>query len=157
MPDDTPESIAQTVELAKHYNPDMAFFLAIAPWPYAELYPQLEEFVFTKDYSKYNLVEAVIKPKNMTVEELEKELGKAAQKFYLHKFQHLHELTPWKQEFMLSVLDIFINHSYLAGQMKEAMKNSKDMPEEVKALMRAVKGHVKGQELDRHPTFAPIP
>jgi anaerobic magnesium-protoporphyrin IX monomethyl ester cyclase len=157
LPDDTIESIAQTVELAKHYNPDMAFFLAIAPWPYAELYPQLEPYVFTKDYSKYNLVEPVIKPKNMTVEELEKELGKAAQKFYMHKFQHLRELTPWKQEFMLSVLDIFINHSYLAGQMKAAMRDGKDMPEEVKALMRAVKGHAKGQELDRHSALAPIP
>ncbi len=157
LPDDTPESIAQTVELAKHYNPDMAFFLAIAPWPYADLYPQLEEFVFTKDYSKYNLVEAVVKPKNMSVEELEKELGRAAQKFYMHKFQHLHELSPWKQEFMLSVLDIFINHSYLAAQMKAAMKEGKGMPEEVKALMRAVKGHAMGQELDRHPAIAPIP
>jgi anaerobic magnesium-protoporphyrin IX monomethyl ester cyclase len=157
LPDDTPESIARTVELAKHYNPDMAFFLAIAPWPYAELYPQLEEYVFTKDYSKYNLVEAVIKPKNMTVEQLEKELGKAAQKFYMHKFQHLHELSPWKQEFMLSVLDIFINHSYLAGQMKAAMKEGKDMPEEVKELMRTVKGHARGQRLDRHPALAPIP
>jgi len=58
---------------------------------------------------------------------------------------------------MLSVLDIFINHSYLAGQMKAAMKNGKDMPEEVKALMRAVKGHAKGQELDRHSALAPIP
>lgn len=157
LPDDTPESIAQTVELAKHYNPDMAFFLAIAPWPYAELYPQLEAYVSTKDYSKYNLVEPVIKPKNMTIEQLGQELGKAAQKFYMHKFQNLHKLTPWKQEFMLSVLDIFINHSYLAGQMKAAMKDGKDMPEEVKELMRTVKGHAKGQQLDRHPTIAPIP
>jgi len=156
MPDDTAESIAQTVELAKYYNPDMAFFLAIAPWPYAELYPQLEEFVFTKDYSKYNLVEAVIKPKNMTVEELERELGKAAQKFYMHKFQHLHELTPWKQDFMLSVLDIFINHSYLAGQMKAAMKEGKDMPEEVKALIRKVKEVADGKT-DTHKAVAPIP
>lgn len=157
LPDDTPESIAQTVELAKHYNPDMAFFLAIAPWPYAELYPQLEEYVFTKDYSKYNLVEPVIKPKNMTVEELSAELGKASQKFYMHKFQNLHQLSPWKQEFMLSVLDIFVNHSYLAGQMKAAMKNGKDMPEEVKALMKAVKVRAKGRVIDYHPTLAPIP
>ncbi len=157
LPDDTPETIAQTVELARHYNPDMAFFLAIAPWPYAEIYPQLEEHVVTKDYSKYNLVEPVIKPKNMTVEQLGQELGKAAQKFYMHKFQNLHKLTPWKQEFMLSVLDIFINHSYLAGQMKAAMKEGKEMPEEVKALMRSVGGHAKGQGQDRHPTIAPIP
>lgn len=94
MPDDTPESIAATIELAKHYNPDMAFFLAIAPWPYAELYPQLKEYVGTKDYRKYNLVEPVIKPKGMTMAELERELGKAAQKFYMHKFKNLDELTP---------------------------------------------------------------
>lgn len=156
MPDDTIESIAQTVELAKHYNPDMAFFLAIAPWPYADLYPQLEEYVFTKDYSKYNLVEPVIKPKNMTVQELERELGKASQKFFMHKFQNLHELSPWKQEFMLSVLDILVNHSYLAGQMKTAMKEGKEMPEEVIALMKRVKG-AAGKRTDHHHAVAPIP
>jgi len=155
MPDDTPESIAETVELAKHYNPDMGFFLAIAPWPYAELYPELEPYVATKDYTKYNLVEPVLKPKNMTMGELEKELGKASQKFYMHKFQNLHELSPWKQEFMLSVLDIFINHSYLAGQMKAAMKEGKEMPEEVKRLLRTVKG--AAGKMDCHPAVAPIP
>jgi anaerobic magnesium-protoporphyrin IX monomethyl ester cyclase len=154
MPDDTPESIAATIELAKHYNPDMGFFLAIAPWPYAELYPELEQYVATKDYRKYNLVEPVIKPKNMTLEELERELGKASQKFFMHKFQHLHELSPWKQEFMLSVLDLLINHSYLAGQMKAAMREGgKSMPPEVIELLRSVKGHGKVQP---HP-MAPIP
>ncbi|SNB47908.1 cobalamin-dependent protein [Geobacter sp. DSM 9736] len=138
MPEDTPESIAQTIELAKHYNPDMAFFLAIAPWPYAELYPELEQYVATKDYRKYNLVEPVLKPRNMSLQELERELGKASQKFFMHKFQNLHQLSPWKQEFMLSVLDLLINHSYLAGQMKAAMKDGKEMPEEVKRLLKTV-------------------
>ena len=154
MPDDTPESIARTIELAKHYNPDMGFFLAIAPWPYAELYPELEPYVATKDYRKYNLVEAVIKPKNMTVAELNLELGIASQKFFMHKFQHLHELSPWKQEFMLSVLDIFINHSYLAGQMKAAMKEGGEkMPPEVIELLRTIKTHSSGVT----QTIAPIP
>lgn len=156
MPEDTPESIAETVELAKHYNPDMGFFLAIAPWPYAELYPELEPYVATKDYRKYNLVEPVLKPKNMTMEQLEHELGKASQKFYMHKFQNLHQLSPWKQEFMLSVLDIFINHSYLAGQMKAAMKEGREMPEEVKHLLRTVKG-ASGVHMDNHTALAPIP
>ena len=161
MPDDTPESIAAVVELAKHYNPDMGFFLAIAPWPYAELYPELEPYVATKDYRKYNLVEPVVKPKNMTLVELERELGKAAQKFFMHKFQHLHELSPWKQEFMLSVLDLLINHSYLAGQMKSAMREGKEMPPEVLALMKGMqerKGKKGMPESDGHPhNFAPIP
>jgi anaerobic magnesium-protoporphyrin IX monomethyl ester cyclase len=154
MPEDTPESIAETVELAKHYNPDMAFFLAIAPWPYAELYGELEPYVGTKDYRKYNLVEPVLKPKNMTMAELERELGRASQKFYMHKFQHLHELSPWKQEFMLSVLDLLIHHSYLAGQMKAAMKEGgAQMPEEVKNLLRTVTSHKSAVPL----TIPPLP
>ncbi|ACM21682.1 anaerobic magnesium-protoporphyrin IX monomethyl ester oxidative cyclase-related enzyme [Geotalea daltonii FRC-32] len=154
MPEDTPESIAATIELAKHYNPDMAFFLAIAPWPYAELYPQLEKYVVTKDYRKYNLVEPVLKPINMSVDELEKELGKAAQKFYMHKFQNLDKIRGWKKDFMLAVLDIFINHSYLAGQIKAAMKEGKEMPPEVKALIKTVKGH---KSPAMHQAIAPIP
>jgi anaerobic magnesium-protoporphyrin IX monomethyl ester cyclase len=162
MPDDTPESIAAVVELAKHYNPDMGFFLAIAPWPYAELYPELEPYVATKDYRKYNLVEPVVKPKNMTLQELERELGKAAQKFFMHKFQHLHELSPWKQEFMLSVLDLLMNHSYLAGQMKTAMREGKEMPPEVRAMLKGMKGMKEQQHpaelAGGHPhNFAPIP
>ncbi|WP_298268825.1 radical SAM protein [Geobacter sp.] len=154
MPDDTPESIDQTIELAKHYNPDMAFFLAIAPWPYAELYPELEPYVATKDYRKYNLVEPVIKPKNMTLEELERQLGRASQKFFMHKFQNLDRLSPWKQEFMLSVLDLLINHSYLAGQMRAMLKEGKEMPPEVKALLQSVGKHRGGA---KHSAVAPIP
>ena len=93
----------------------------------------------------------------MTLEELERELGKASQKFFMHKFQHLHELSPWKQEFMVSVLDILINHSYLAGQMKAAMREGgRQMPPEVMALLKAVKG-AAGEHMDRHPAVAPIP
>jgi anaerobic magnesium-protoporphyrin IX monomethyl ester cyclase len=153
MPDDTLESIAATIELAKHYNPDMAFFLAIAPWPYADLYPELEQYVVTKDYRKYNLVEPVIKPTNMTVEELELELGRAAQKFYMYKFQNLDKLTPWKREFMLSVFDILLNNSYLAGQMRAMMKDGKEMPPEVKALIK----NVRGETGSAPRSIAPIP
>jgi len=156
MPDETPESIAETVELAKHYDPDMGFFLAIAPWPYSDLYPELEPHLATGDYRKYNLVEPVVKPRNMTIAELERELGKASQKFFMHKFQNLHRLTPWKQKFMLSVLDLLINHSYLAGQMKTALGEGKVMPDEVRTLLRTVKGVGKGG-IDHHPTVAPIP
>lgn len=153
MPDDTVESIAATVELAKHYNPDMAFFLAIAPWPYAELYPQLKDYVATTDYRKYNLVDPVLKPKNMTMAELEQELGRAAQNFYMHKFRNLKELTPWKQEFMLAVFRILVSNSYLAGQMQAMAGQGKGMPEEVQALLRSLKKELP--ETARN--FAPIP
>lgn len=151
MPTDTSESIAATVELAKMYNPDMAFFLAIAPWPYADLYPELKDYVVSKDYSKYNLVQPVVKPVNMSIEQIEKELAMASKKFFMHKFQNLEQLTPWKQEFMLSVFDILINHSYLSTQMKDMAAPGNKMPEAVRAMMKKVSA------AKRELSNAPIP
>ena len=132
MPDDTPESIAQIIDLAIHYNPDMAFFLAIAPWPYADLYPALKKYVATKDYRKYNLVEPVLKPEAMTLAELERELANAAKTFFMHKFNNLKQLSPWKQEFMTEVFKVLINNSYLAKQMREMAKEGETMPTAIK-------------------------
>ena len=135
MPDDTPESIAKIVKLAIHYNPDMAFFLAIAPWPYADLYPTLKEHVATTDYRKYNLVEPVLKPKNMTLNELERELAHAAKTFFMHKFQNLDKLSPWKQEFMTEVFRLLVNNSYLAKQMREMAGSGESMPDSIKKAL----------------------
>lgn len=153
MPSDTPESIARTIELAKHYDPDMAFFLAIAPWPYAELYPQLEKHVVSKDYRKYNLVEPVVKPTAMTLDALQQELGRAAMEFYLHKFHNLDRLSSWKQEFMLAVLDLLVNHSYLAGQMKGMAGHGREMPPQVKEIFSSM----KTSGAARRHGLAPIP
>lgn len=129
MPDDTKEKIQNTVELAKYYNPDLAFFLAIAPWPYSDLYPVLKPYVEVFDYSKYNLVEAVVKPKAMTLDEVNKELGHASRDFYMHKIKTLETMTPDKQEFMIKVMNIIANSSYLAEHMQGTI------PEEIKKML----------------------
>ena len=152
MPEDTPESIANIVELAKHYNPDMAFFLAIAPWPYADLYPVLKEHVVIKDYRKYNLVEPVVKPIHMTLPELEMELGRAAQIFFMHKFQNLKQLSSWKQEFMVEVFRILLNNSYLAKQMQAIASKGGAMPPEMSNVLARLK-----KDTPPSRTIAPIP
>lgn len=152
MPDDTPESIANIVDLAIEYNPDMAFFLAIAPWPYADLYPELEPHLACRDFRKYNLVEPVVKPRAMTLAELEKELGRAARTFFMHKFANLKELSPWKQEFMTEVFKLLVNNSYLAGQMRAMAEKGASMPDEIKQALAQLNNDTKP---DR--TIAPIP
>lgn len=129
MPDDTKEKIRDTVELAKFYNPDLAFFLAIAPWPYSEIYPMLKPFIEVFDYSKYNLVEPVVKPKAMTIDEVRRELGLASRSFYMDKLKNIERLSPEKQEFMLKVTKLIATNSYLAEHMQG------EMPEEVKRLL----------------------
>ncbi len=143
MPDETEASINNTVELAKHYNPDMAFFLAIAPWPYANIYKELEPHVATKDYSKYNLIEPVVKPAAMTIDKLRDELNRATRVFYMDKFSKLKSMTPFKRDYMIAVMRLLMEHSYIASQIRD-IKGS--MPEEVRQFLKEHAGN-----------FSPLP
>jgi anaerobic magnesium-protoporphyrin IX monomethyl ester cyclase len=129
MPDETKESIRNSVEVAKYYAPDLAFFLAIAPWPYSEIYPELKPYIEVRDYSKYNLVEPVIKPREMALDEIRDELGRASREFYMHKLLTLDEMSTSKREFMIKVIKLISTDSYLARDMKGAI------PEEIKRLL----------------------
>ncbi len=118
MPEDTPSTISATVELAKHYDPDLAFFLAIAPWPYSEIYPDLKPHIETYDYRKYNLVEPVVKPIKMTRDELNRELLNAFRSFYIFKLSRLDQMSQLKRNYVVGVMKLLVKHSYLAEQMK---------------------------------------
>ncbi len=135
-PDETVESIRETLELAKWYGPDMAFFLAITPWPYADLHDELKDYVATRDYRKYNLVEPVIKPTAMTIDEMRSELHRATGQFFHDKFKRLGELSPEKRRFMASVLKLLIEESYLGEEMRR-MAGHAEMPEHVKKMLVA--------------------
>lgn len=118
MPEETSQSIRATVKLAQHYNPDLAFFLAIAPWPYSEIYDELKPYVEVFDYSKYNLVEPVVKPISMSREELNRELINAFRTFYMGKLAQLPKMSKFKRDYMIAVTRLLATHSYLAKYMK---------------------------------------
>jgi anaerobic magnesium-protoporphyrin IX monomethyl ester cyclase len=118
MPEETPQSIKETIKLAKYYDPDMAFFLAIAPWPYSDIYDELKPYIEVWDYSQYNLVEPVIRPGSMTREELSKELLKAFKTFYIGKLSRLPQMSKFKRDYVIAVARLLASHSYLSEQMK---------------------------------------
>jgi len=140
-PSETVESIRKTVELAKWYAPDMAFFLAITPWPYADITADetagLGARVATRDYRKYNLVEPVVKPDAMTLDEMRAELHRATGHFFHDKFKNLDKLSPWKRSFMVRVLKLLIEESYLGKEMHQMAKGAQ-MPEAVRKMLAEV-------------------
>ncbi|MEI7728127.1 MAG: radical SAM protein [Verrucomicrobiota bacterium] len=117
MPDETTADMQRTVELAKFFDPDMAFFLAITPWPYADLYNDVKDHIAVRDYRKYNLVEPVIKPVAMTLDEVREQLFSGFREFYQNKMRRMHTMPPWKQEFMKTLMKLLMEHSYLRDQM----------------------------------------
>ena len=134
-PEETMENIRQTLELAKGYNPDFAHFLLLAPWPYADMYQELQPHIATCDYSRYNLVDTVIKPINMTCDELFAEVLKCYQEYYFYKLGQWARLKNGsKKEYVLKSMRVILTNSFITTHIPKLGK----MPVKVKKLLKAL-------------------
>jgi len=135
FPDETEESIARTLELAIEFNPDFAHFLAIAPWPYSDIYKELEPFVAVRDYKKYNLIDPIIKPRDMTLEELDRAIIECYRAFYMNKFAEmtLREKDEFKKRYMMTSMKLMMSNSFIQKKIGAVG----EMPEEVRQIIEA--------------------
>lgn len=114
VPEETSESIGDTLELAMHYDPDYAHFLMLAPWPFADMYAELEPYIETNDLSKYNLVEPVIKPVAMTRDQLFDKAIECYRKFYMRKLPQWFTMrTGLKRYYLIGSMKAMLQHSFL--------------------------------------------
>ncbi len=133
FPNETKETVQRTLQLAKSYNPDMAHFLFITPWPYADLWGEMKDRVRTRDYSKYNLIEPVVEPHAMTLRDLDLAVIKCYKDFYMRKFKEVQDFPDvFRRRYMLDSMKLIMTSSFLAGKMAklaipipEAMKKRK--------------------------------
>ena len=131
LPTDTPETIKATFDLAVHYNPDLAFFLTIAPWPYADIYEELKPYIVSYDYEDYNLVAPVVKPTAMEVDELMTTIIDCYRNFYMGKLKQVPFMTKAKRDYFVITMKLLMENSYL----KQYMGGLGGMPKEVDALL----------------------
>ncbi len=136
FPDETEDSIARTLELAIEFNPDMAHFLAIAPWPYADIYEDLKPFISVRDYRKYNLIDPIIKPKNMTLRELDKAIVDCYRAFYMNRYADmtLQERDEFKKKYMLTAMKLMMSNSFIKNKIGAVG----EMPPEVKKIIDSI-------------------
>ncbi len=114
FPWDTPESIERTLELAHHYNPDFAHFLAITPWPYADLYDELKGNIETTDYSLYNLVEPIVRPDAMSLDEVRDAIVDCYKRYYMRKAPEYYATAdPFKREYLTRSMHLIMKNSFL--------------------------------------------
>jgi anaerobic magnesium-protoporphyrin IX monomethyl ester cyclase len=119
MPDETQESIALTLELAKHYNPDFGHFLAITPWPYSDLYKDLKPYIEEWDYSKYNLITPIVKPKTMTLDEINNAIVNCYKEFYMWKVpQFSADTNVFRRDYLLLATRLMMKNSFLKKYMQ---------------------------------------
>lgn len=132
LPGDTPESINETIRLAKHYNPDFAHFLHIAPWPYADIYDELKDNIITYDYSDYNFIKPVVKPDNMTKDEIEQALVDCYREFYMDKVKEFDEYEDdFKRDYMWRSMQVMMQNSFLT----KYLEGMGEIPDKVKEYL----------------------
>jgi anaerobic magnesium-protoporphyrin IX monomethyl ester cyclase len=134
-PDETEEKIAKTLELAIEFNPDFAHFLAIAPWPYADIYKDLKDHIAVTDYRKYNLIDPIVKPESMTLEELDRAIVDCYRAFYMNKYAEMKvdEKDEFKKRYMITAMKMMMSNSFI----KKKMGDLGDIPEEVKKIIES--------------------
>ena len=118
FPHETKTSIRRTLSLAKFYNPDFAHFLAITPWPYADMYRDLQDDVAVHDYRRYNLIDPIIKPKRMTLAEVDRAIVDCYLKFYMGKLQEIiQHPDPFKRRYLLTSMQLIMRSSFLISKL----------------------------------------
>jgi anaerobic magnesium-protoporphyrin IX monomethyl ester cyclase len=114
FPDETAESIKRTYQQARHYNPDNANFFAVTPWPYADMYAEVKEYIGERDYAKYNLVDPVIEPEQMSLNQVEVAIIDCYRKFYMGK---MIEVMTMKDDFrrgcLIRFTKLFMGSSFV--------------------------------------------
>ncbi len=141
FPWETKETIKKTLELAQHYNPDFAHFLAITPWPYADMYEEMKNQIEIWDYSKYNLVEPIIKSHAMSIEEIRSAMVDCYKKYYTAKaLDYIGEKDIFKRNYLLKSTKLIMMNSFLTQYLKtsNSEKGGNLLPSSVAKLLQEI-------------------
>jgi len=118
FPEETKESVRRTLELARYFDPDMAHFLAITPWPYADLYEEMKHRIAVRDLSRYNLIEPIIEPYAMTLREIDEAIIRCYRDFYMPKMAAFRNYPDaFRREYMLSSMKLIMKSSFIVEKL----------------------------------------
>lgn len=146
FPHETKKSIGRTLKLSKIYNPDFAHYLALAPWPYADMYKELESYIAVKDYRKYNLIDPVIKPEKMSLKAVDWAIVDCYRSFYMGKLKEILTMKDvFKKRYLLHSMKLIMNSSFIVDKIGSLGK----MPPKVEALLNKLKTE---KDIDEVPT-----
>jgi anaerobic magnesium-protoporphyrin IX monomethyl ester cyclase len=132
FPDETQDTIDETLRVAREFNPDFAHFLAITPWPYAELYQDVKEFIEEHDYRKYNLIDPIIRPKDMTRKQVDRAIIDCYRRFYVPKMLDFRRIKdPFRRDYLLQSMKLIMTSSFLIGKFARLGLDPKAMMRDV--------------------------
>jgi anaerobic magnesium-protoporphyrin IX monomethyl ester cyclase len=114
LENETRETLEETYQMARGWNPDMANWAMYTPWPFSDLFQDLGDKVQIFDFEKYNFVTPIIKPDAMERAELLDRVMHNYRRFYMRKTFFSY---PWirdkvKRRYMLGCLKAFMKSGF---------------------------------------------
>lgn len=109
LDNETPETLEETYQMAWEWQPDLANWAMYTPWPFTPLFQELGDKVEVFDFSKYNFVTPIMKPKSMDRAELLDRVMHNYRRFYMKKalFHYPWRGTGFRRRYLLGCLKAF--------------------------------------------------
>ncbi|MFC3149334.1 magnesium-protoporphyrin IX monomethyl ester anaerobic oxidative cyclase [Piscinibacterium candidicorallinum] len=85
LENETAETLEETYQMARDWNPDMANWAMYTPWPFSDLFRELGDKVEVFDFEKYNFVTPIMKPDALDRAELLDRVMNNYRRFYFRK------------------------------------------------------------------------
>ena len=114
LENETAETLEETYQMAKDWNPDLANWSMYTPWPFTPLFQELGDKVEVFDFSKYNFVTPIMKPEAMDRAELLDRVMRNYRRFYMKKalFHYPWRGTGFRRKYLLGCLKAFMKAGF---------------------------------------------
>jgi anaerobic magnesium-protoporphyrin IX monomethyl ester cyclase len=117
-PEETSASINKTMELVQHSNPDIANFLTFTPWPYSDGYTELKPSLRVHDYGKFNMVDPVLEPRNMSMLQVEVAQADCYRRFYMSKILDFMTMkATFRRDYLMRITKLFMGSSFVIKKL----------------------------------------
>jgi anaerobic magnesium-protoporphyrin IX monomethyl ester cyclase len=118
FPDETNASVKRTLQQAQEYNPDIANFLALTPWPYADMYADITPYIRVWDYAKYNLIDPIIEPQKMSMLQIEVAIVDCFRKFNMGKIIEIMTMKDdFRRGYLLRASKLMMGSSFIVRKL----------------------------------------
>lgn len=117
-PDETREGLERALKLAQEYNPDNAQFQPLTPWPGDHAYDDVRQYVRVHDYAKYNLIDPVIEPKQLSLHQVDSAIMNFHRRFYMGKMMEVLTMKDtFKRDYLLTAMKLMMVNPYILRKL----------------------------------------
>ncbi len=114
LDNETSETLEETYRMAWDWQPDLANWAMYTPWPFTPLFQEIRDKVEVFDFSRYNFVTPIMRPKELSRGELLNGVMKNYRRFYMQKalFHYPWRGKGFRRRYLLGCLKAFLKAGF---------------------------------------------